>query len=413
MTTRRHVLRSLVATGGAGALAACLEATDGDDADPEPPTGEPARRPRRQHAWNERLRRDEDGNFLPPRHHVYLSLEYAGADREADRAELEAALRDLETAFEASHRGLLFTIGYSADYFATYGEPVELPRPRPIVEDENVLLDEADAFLHLASDSARAVLAAEEALFGERATANGVDVTALSGLLDPVRRRTGFFGFGEPAERPRLNGLPSSPREPSPVPERAPFFMGFRAGFRRNQAPEGRVTLQSGRFAGGTTQHVSGLKLNLTDWFDLDGDEQVAKLFGPGQSMADVGPIGSALTDHNGVDAQTDADLRAAATEAGVVGHAQKLARHREDGRPPILRRDVNSDDLDEAGVVFVSLQRSIEDFRRLRRSMEGRDLAGTGGVGEQHHNGILRYLQTRHRGNFLLPPRDRRSLPE
>jgi hypothetical protein len=413
MATRRDVLRSLVATGGAGALSACLEATGDADADPEPPTGDPSRRPRRQHAWNDRLRRDDDGNFLQPRHHVYLSLEYAGTDREADRADLEAALRDLEAAFEASHRGLLFTVGYSAAYFASYGDPVELPRPRPIVEDENVRLDEADVFLHLASDAARAVLEAEEALFGERATANGEAVTDLSGLLERVHRRTGFFGFGEPAERSNLNGIPSGVDDPGPVPEEAPFFMGFRSGFRRNQATEDRVTIREGRFAGGTTQHVSGLKLNLSEWFALDGDEQVAKLFAPDRTMTDVGPIGSALSDHNGVAGQTDADLRAAATESGVVGHAQKLARHREDGRPPILRRDVNSDDLDEAGVVFVSLQRSIEDFRRLRRSMEGRDVAGTGGVGEQHDNGILRYIQTRHRGNFLVPPREARSLPE
>jgi hypothetical protein len=407
MTTRRDVLRSLVATGGAGALAACLDA---DIAAEKIPQGDPAERPRRQHAWNERLRRDEDDNFLPQRHHVYLSLTYAGDDVAADRDTVETAFQDLETAFEASHRGLLFTVGYSRAYFEAHGESVDLPRPEPVFEGENVRLNEADVFLHLASDSARALLEAEEALLGDRDTANDVAVTDLSGLFERERRRSGFFGFGEPAKKAGLNGLPS---EESKIPDAAPFLMGYRSGFRRNQATEDRVTIQTGRFAGGTTQHVSGLRLTLTEWFDLEEDRQIEKLFGPSQSFEDVGPAGTDLSDHNGVADQTDATLRESATEDGVVGHAQKLARFRENGRPPILRRDVNSDDLGEAGVVFVSLQRDIEQFRRLRRGMAGLDLAGEGSVGEEYNNGIRKYIQTRHRGNFLLPPRGKRALPE
>lgn len=408
MTTRRDVLRSLVAAGGAGALAACLD----DETAAGVPRGDPTNRPDRQHAWNERLQRDDDGNFLPQHHHVYLYLDYRGDGIDGDRETVETALRDLETAFEASHRGLLFTLGYSAAYFEAWGDSVDIPHPEPIVPGENVSIDDNHALLHIASGSARAVLEAEEALFGDRETANGVEVTDISEVFAVVRRRTGFFGFGEPAQKKHLNGLPADQSRPNPVPENAPFFMGFRAGFRRNQATEDRVTIREGRFAGGTTQHVSGIKLNLTSWFDLDGDTQVAKLFGPDQSFEEVGEAGMSLTDHNGVADQTDDDLVEAANDERVVGHAQKIARVREDGRPPILRRDVNSEDLGEAGIVFVALQREISEFVRARRAMAGLDVAGEGSVGDEVNNGILEYIQTRHRGNFLIPPRGKRALP-
>lgn len=408
MTTRRGVLRSLVAAGGSGALAACLDGETVADV----PQGDPANRPTRQHAWNERLRRDDDRNFLPQQHHVYLYLNYRGDGIEADRETVETALVDLETAFEASHRGLLFTLGYSAAYFEERGRPVDLPHPESIVPGENVSLDDADALLHLASDTAHAVLEAEEALFGDRETANDVNVTDLSDVFAVERRRTGFFGAGKPSQRKHLNGLPADQRRPNPVPDEAPLFMGFRSGFRRNQATEDRVTIQEGRFAGGTTQHVSGIKLNLTSWFDLDGDTQVAKMFDPDLTFDDIGEAGTNLADHNGVTDQTDTDLVETANSDHIVGHAQKVARVREDGRPPIIRRDVNSDDLGEAGIVFVALQRDIEDFVRTRQAMTGRDVVGEGGVGDEVNNGILEYIQTRHRGNFLIPPREKRSLP-
>ncbi|MDZ7731625.1 MAG: hypothetical protein U5K37_12990 [Natrialbaceae archaeon] len=113
---RRAVLRSLVAAGGAGALAACLEESSTGPI----PTGDPANRPPRQHAWNDRVRQDEHGNFLMPSHHVYLSMEYIGADRAADRVQLEEALTDIERAYEASNEGLLFSLGYSPRYFERF-----------------------------------------------------------------------------------------------------------------------------------------------------------------------------------------------------------------------------------------------------------------------------------------------------
>ena len=402
---RRTVLRGLVAAGGGAALSACLEIESA-----EVPTGDPDRRPVRQHAWNDYLERDDHDNPLLPSHHVFLSLSYEGTDRESDRSVVSDALADLERAYEASNDGLLFTVGYSPAYFERFDESlstVDLPPPGPLHDGEHVATDDADAFVHLASDHASAVIEARQALFGE-GEANGTAVTTLEGLFSVDARRTGFVGPGLPAENDRnLLGIPEGA-----VDDDAPTFMNFRSGLRRTQASEDRVTLPEGRFAGGTTQHVELLRLLLDAWFEHSPDEQVARLFAPSLDADEVGERGERLTDHNRVEAMDENAIQDVAEARGVVGHAQKLARFRDGGRPPILRRDVNSADNGEAGMVFVSLQREIATFRRLRLAMEGRNLVAETPVGERRDNGILQYVRNRQRGNFLIPPRELRALP-
>lgn len=417
---RRAVLRWLVAAGGLSALSACLD-LESD----EIPAGTPDRRPDRQHAWNDRLERDEHGNPQLPQHHVFLSLSYEGGNRQRDAALLEEALTDLERAYEASNDGLLFTVGYGPAYFARFDKPraastagtgesgdpldgVDLPTPGPLHADEHVSRDDADLFVHLASDHASAVMAARQALLGDH-EANGVEVATLEGIFEQETRRTGFIGAGLPAENDdNLLGIPRGA-----VSSASPTFMDFQSGFRGNQASEERVTVQSGRFAGGTVQHVETIRLLLDEWYERSTNEQVARLFSPRLDPATVGDHGERLTDHNQVSPVPAEALAEVAETHGVVGHAQKMARFREaDGRPPILRRDVNSDDFREAGIVFVSLQRRFEEFRRLRLAMEGRDVAEETPVRERRENGILQYFRTRKRGNFLVPPRELRALP-
>jgi hypothetical protein len=416
---RRSLFRKLVAAGGAGALAACLT----EPATEPIPRGDPTEGPPGQHEWNGRLRRDEHGNVLLPEHHVFLSVEYTNDDPDADRAVFEAAFTDLERAYEASHRGLLVTVGYSPAYFDRFDVPLEsvdLPVPEPIVPGENVATDDADLFVHLASDRPGAVLGAEEALF-ETGEANGLSVTPLDGLFTVQERRTGFVGAGLPQKHnDRLRGIPEDV-----LHEEAPFFMNFRSGFRGSQASQERVTLQNGRFAGGTTQHVSTIALRLGNWFERPFEEQVERLFSPEVDGDEVGHAGLEIGASSPVENATVADLRETAAKQGVVGHAGKMAPLREDGTPPILRRDVNSIDDGEVGLVFVSLQRTVSTFERLRLAMEGLELGDEGAdledeeakpdegpIEERDDNGILQYFTVRRRGNFLVPPRATRSLP-
>lgn len=403
---RRTVLRKLVAVGGLSALAACLDL----ESDVDIPDGDPGERPPRQHGWNEFLDQDEHGNQLLPNHHLLLMLSYEGTDRERDRPILADALEALEHAYAPSPDGLLFTVGYAPSYFERFDESLtsmDLPPAGRVVPGENVASGAGELCLHCASDHASVVLEVEEALFGDQA-ANEHEVPRIDDIMTITERRTGFIGEGLPAERDRhLRGIPEGE-----VAADAPTYMNFRSGFRQTQATEDRVTIQNGRFAGGTTMHLEALELRLADWFEHSTDEQIARLFSPNLDEGDVGNVGQELTDHNHIPTRTPGDLETIAREAGVVGHAEKLSRFREDGRPPILRRDVNSDDHGGAGMLFISLQRGFSDFEQLRLAMEGDALSGIGDVGERTNNGILRYFDTKRRETFLVPPRGQRVLP-
>lgn len=409
--SRREYLRALVAAGGASALAACLD-VDGSDEGPSVPTGteDPRSLPDRQHAWNDALPRDDDGNVRPPDHHVFVPLTLRSEVDGDARKTVESALRTLERAYEWSNEGLLFTVGYTPAYFDRFADPlpeaVDLPVPGPLSDREDPATDRFDALVHLASDHAAGVLEAEEALFGDRDRLNGqaVDVD-LSGTFDRVddHRRTGFVGEGLPAAHADLDGVPDA------VPGEAPFFMGFRSGFAASQATEDRVTIADGPFAGGTTQHVESLAVHLEQWFDQENHHQrVSKLFSPEHAAEDlVGDVGERLGASNGLTDERIAATTADARERGVVGHAQKAARAREDGDPLLLRRDVNTVDGDRPGVHFLSVQRRIDEFVRVREAMNGADLDVP-----MANNGILHYLFVDRRGNYLLPPRSLRALP-
>ena len=403
--SRRAYLRAAVAAGGAAGLSACLE---GDDGSTDVPAGDPADRPERQHAWNDALRTDDDGNRLQPAHRVLLPLRLrTDPDAEA-RAQVETAFETLERAYDYDSEGLLFTVGYAPAYFDRLDDvDSPVPEPESLTSMESPALDAFDAVVHLASDSPAVVLEAERALFGE-AEPNGLDPTPVDDVFERAEpRRTGFVGEGLPAEHVDLDGVPAS------IPEEAPFFMGFRSGFAESQAPEDRVTIREGSFAGGTTLHVSSMDLNLRQWFEQDSQYQrVAKTFSPEHADEGVGRIGEELGRSTGaLDVAEDAEADARAR--GVVGHAQKAARARdEDGTPPLLRRDVNTVDGDSPGVHFIAYQRRIEEFVRVRDAMTGADLTEAG-VGRRLNNGILQYVLVRRRGNFLVPPRSKRALPK
>ena len=411
---RRDFVKAAVAIGGAAALSACLDR----EGDPDLPTGpdDLSSLPEPQHAWNQGLTNDDHGNDVAPRHHLLLYFDYSGTGEpsEEDRESVTGALESLERAYQQASEGLLFTVGYSPAYFERYEDElphsVDLPDPAAMAPFEDPAFDHSDIAVHLASDYGSVVLGAEQALLGEADELNGVSVTGLDGVLERVERRTGFVGDGLPAANQDVHGIPDT----EPVPEDSPLYMGFKSGFEKNQATESRVTIQDGPFAGGTTQHVSLLRLHLDQWYEQDDrHHRVSTMFcpahaedglveGTGKNMGN-----SSLMDETGCPAHTEAHAR----EYGTVGHSQKSARAREDGRPIILRRDFDSTDDGRATLHFVALQREIEDFRVTREAMNGSDLTDTA-VGQRTNNGILQYLTVERRANFLVPPRRHRALP-
>lgn len=412
---RREFMKAVVAVGGASALAACVGRSGGT----EIPNGveDPSTLPTGQHHWDEHLSTDDQGNTENARHHVLRYLHYPRDEpTKGDRLTIESALQSIEQAYEWSNEGVLFTLGYSPRYFDRFDiKPVgvDLPEPRPLADFEDPELDRDDAVLHLASDNAEALVEAEEALFGDRSTANEVAIEAkLSGVFDTPSdypaRRTGFVGGGLPAQfAPEVPDVPDDA-----VPEESPLFMGFKSGFSKNQASEDRVTIDTGPFAGGTTQHISALDLNLKPWYTQDDEwQRIAKMFAP--THADQGLV-EGVGVNLGNDSKMDRvlDPMEAATRFGVVGHSQKMLSARRNDEPVILRRDFDTTDGGDAGLHFLAVQETITDFVNTRKAMNGTDLAANSPIGRRLNNGILQYLRTHRRGNFLLPPRRHRALP-
>ena len=202
-------------------------------------------------------------------------------------------------------------------------------------------------------------------------------------MLRWQQSRTGFVGTGLPAKRQDVNGIPGG----DPVPGSAPLFMGFKSGLRRNQATEDAVTIPGGPFAGGTTMHVSYLRLRLGTWYgQMSEPERVARMYAPQVTPEQVSEFTT--------DAESDPDLLGQAiTRYGVIGHAQASATARRGGRPVILRRDFDTTDGGLAGLHFVSLQRTDRGLRRHPDGDERRRRAAAEPVdhrhGEQRHQRV------------------------
>jgi hypothetical protein len=464
---RRQFLLSAVAIGGTSALAACM---DREESSPEPgqsnesgnttqngshsengtdggDTGDETDSPdesgpvpfeyrnlpkeQSQHAWNRYLDTNEHGLPKPPRHRVLVLADYAGTGvpTDSERREMEQSLETLESAYEWSNEGLLFTVSYSPSYFERFAESlpeeVDLPEPAALAEFESPVLDEYDVCIHLGSDHAQAVLGAEEALFGNIREINGVTVeNTVEGILDKRDRRTGFIGAGLPADHQDVEGIPDS----KPVDEDAPLYMGFQsehtvaedhpyhgeteATYVRNQNSEFGAMIKEGPFEGGTTQHVSKIRLDLDDWYGSHSlEDRVKRMFAPTADVDTIGEVGQndqTSTIFPGMDI-----FEEAIEEEGFVSHGLKMIRNSEEGLRPLLRRDFNTTDNDHAGVHFVSLQETISDFIATRALMNGAGFrASHDSIETRKNNGILEFIEVTNRANFLVPPRALRSLP-
>jgi len=386
-----------------------------------------------QHAWNRYIAADEDGVPQPPRHHVVVLADYTGTGppTETERATMERTLAQLEEAYEWSNDGLVFTVGYSPAYFdrfeADLPAEVDLPEPAQISQFDSPTLDSHDISIHLASDHAQAVLGAEEMLFGTVENVHGVSVEeSLETILDKRDRRTGFVGRDLPAQHQDVEGIPDS----EPVPPESPLYMGFEsqsgvmevhpyhgetdAPFVANQNSEYGVMIKEGRFEGGTTQHLSHLRLTLGEWYENHSVEQrLDKMFeGVGQNSPEVLGEFAQRSDEARLFKNSE-DFREGLDSKGVVGHMPKMSQARENGIAPLLRRDFDTTDGDHAGVHFISLQEEISDFVHVRTLMDGAGLASEiDGIEERHNNGILEFITTKSRANFLIPPRHLRALP-
>lgn len=402
--TRRQMLLGGGAAAGAAGVGALVAASGDDDGRPLGPLPPATTRDPRQHAWDAALRRDEHGNVLPPRFHRLVLCELAAEATPRRVHEAEAALRRLERAVPARPDGVLVVVGWGPAWFRALGTEAPIPAPKALGPTEAPDLDDPAAIVHLASDDERLLDRVERALFagGDLPRASGP--VSLSGLLRVRTRRTGFVGAGLP--RARQEGTVGLPTD-RPIAKRAPLFMGFQSGLKKNQATEDDVTIEDGPWAGGTTMHVSAMDLTLDTWYHgVDDAGRVRRMFAADRTPQDVARNPTGLPN-------PDKDLAAVARRRGVVGHAESMASVRRNDRPLIIRRDFNSRDGDAAQVHFVALQRTIDDFVRTRTAMNAARAINEGaGVGAQVNNGINEWITVTARGNYLVPPRAQRICP-
>jgi hypothetical protein len=407
LTRRRLLLRAAALAAGGAAVGVGL---DRALSSPKPLRlvalgSQPAGMPERQHAWDATLRRDPYGNPTPPRYDRLLFFDVEGTPTPGAARMLEAALRTLERTYRWAPSGLLFTAGWGPSYFErSLGVSSPIPPAKGLSDFELPTIDDYDLCLHVACDDPLRLATVEAALRG------GASLPEADGPLDLSRAalrwretRTGFVGKGLPAAHQHTGGLPPG----NPVPKGSPLFMGFKSSLRRNQASERYVTIADGPFAGGTTMQVSYMRLRLDSWYEqLAQRERVALMYAPQVTPEQVS--------HFTTDAASDpALLGEAINRYGVIGHAQTSARARRNGKPLIIRRDFDTVDGGQAGLHFVSLQRTIEDFVTTRNAMNASSAQlENPAITDTVNNGINAFMLVLRRANYILPSRPQRSFP-
>ena len=407
--TRRRFLAggtALVVGGGAAGVVGC-----GSSKSERQPViasvslgAQPAGLPSRQFAWTETLARDTDGNPVAPRHDRLLMFDVDGRPGTGHARLLEAALRTLERRYRWGPKGLLFAAAWGVPYFTrVLQRPSPIPAARALSEFELPAIDAYDLCLHLACDDDSRLAAIVDALVRGQRLPGADGPLDISSALIWRETRTGFTGAGLPAAHQHVGGIPAG----APVAPTAPLYMGFKSNLKRNQASEDAVAIGSGPFAGGTTMAVSYMRLRLDSWYDdLSQRDRVARMYAPQVSVAQAAGITT--------DAASDPGrLVQAIDRYGVIGHAQTSARARRNGKPLILRRDFDTTDGGQAGLHFVSLQRDIADFVRTRTAMNAASAQlRNPAITDTVNNGINEFIFVVRRGNYIVPPRARRSFP-
>jgi dye decolorizing peroxidase len=406
LTRRRFLVGASALAAGGAAIGVAVAESGGQGRSlpavtlPPPAPGLPIR----QHAWGATEARDDDGNPIAPRFDRLLFFDVNGSPTPGYARVLEASLRNLERAYAWGPSGLLFTVGWSPDYFQRrLGIASPIPRAKALSDFELPAIDTYDCCVHLAGDDEQRLAAVEAALV-HGAPVSGVHTPLdLSSVLSWRETRTGFTGPGLPAARQNVGGIPPG----DPVSKSSPLFMGFKSNLKRNQATEDDVTIGSGAFAEGTTMHVSYMRLRLDSWYqDLSYRERVARMYAPQVTPREVAQFTT--------DAESDPNmLGQAINRYGVIGHAQTSARARRNGKPLIIRRDFNTVDGGQAGLHFVAVQRTIEDFVTTRTAMNASSAQlQNPAITATVNNGINEFIFVLKRANYILPPRSERSFP-
>jgi len=326
------------------------------------------------------------GEDSPPDHHLLLFCdpEFAGSPSDGDRRRVKRAIDAIEAEFGVGPDGIVVTVGYAPAYFERFdrrlpvARPPMLPGPEETIADTagdgedptEVTADGREVLIHLASDHAAHLLAAELALWDEAPTGDHgprIDLPAtLSGVLTcpdsyPDRRT----GYGTPT--------PSA-------------YAGETADLKNVGWSRGVTEA----FAGGAVCHVSELRVG-------DGNRKDGGRARPGSGDRDGGcPVHGGesnherrLEEHGNAGSGSDCPVEHATSEGPGDGSEMLCLGLTATGRP-------------EPSTHFLGVMNSLETLVETGGRLNVSDDPG----------GVTPRQTTLRRGNYLLPPAPCRSFP-
>jgi hypothetical protein len=413
-----------------------------------------------------RIIRDNDVEVIvPPLHHQVITLRLNGATGKPDlldaRAELEAALAQLNERYPNTPAGLGVTVAWGMPYFRKYVPgpaadylPVDRRASQVAGRQVGVLIDA----VRFPSDPTTTVLETNDAAILLRSDhldniADGAD--ALAGKLqfwNPTSIRRGFAGGG-------FDGGPGLPKQMAVaanvpgahlIPDGSELFLGFTSTQKQNLGPSKIANIEQlgysdggrdGYFRQGTAMHLSHIFEDLENWYlTFDHTERVTTVFRPGKQV----PPGTLTVRQGPQDVATVADNKADYATKRAIGHSaaiQTASRLTADVRgadgtvyprgtaipqradfntldnPFFLTTAPDRDGAAEgaaAGVHFLIFTPTADDFHRNRLAMDGVLPDGTKLEFSMpsRGQGFNAVLSTTHRQNYLVPPRRHRSFP-
>ena len=399
--------------------------------------------------------------LVPPLHHqlVTAKLRVGGTKAallDAQRA-LEQALRTVDKSFAPTPAGLGLVVAWGLPYFRRYAAapwtaraPRDLRAGGPALLDAILfpsdpayaILEQNDVVVHLRSDSLAHIVQGADAIFGR-----------LKGLFEITSVRKGFVGggFGGKRSLPKQMALKAGIPGAARIPDGAQLFLGFTSTQKSALGPDSIANLESlpgltdqwpdGYFRNGTTMHVSHLYIDIAQWYrEFDFDERIWAAFRPGLKIA----AGTRTLPEGAAQVDGVADVVGDLKNLGLTGHsaaiqpATRLAADTVDnygnaypkGTALIQRPDFNTLDSPfawssdifrdrwsshpSAGLHFIGFAPTSDTFHRARLAMDGRYADGTvlSNDPRSARQGFNAVLQTTHRQNFLVPPRQHRSFP-
>ncbi|SRR5579875_26185 len=381
--------------------------------------------------------------------------------RDAQRR-LEAALAQVEELYPTSPAGILAQVAWGLPYFQRYlpkalvsehipkstrpgreGEPALVEAVRFPRDPEDLVIEHNDVCFHFKSDFKGHIDDVVQALFYPGpSNLNGIGSPGvfIGDLFTVTSVRRGFAGRGMPRRVGMSLGIPGADK----IPQGAMLFMGFTSSHVHGLAAGNLASYETvpgwtdatptSYMAGGANMHVSHIAIELGRWYALAHPDRLHRMFHPRRNEPEEVLSPDQCPATSTFQAQRDED----ASHFGLVGHneqmqflsrtetetttayGQKLPR----GTTFFLRQDFDTVDnpfafsadgpvspLPRAGVHFIGIGPSAQQFELMRREMDSPGLAEKYHIPDENV-GFTDFLVNTHRQNYCLPPRAHRSFP-